>query len=256
MKPLVLAGSANRPLAEEITRRLGIPLGQCDIRRFHDSELSVEVHESVRGQDVYLLQPTSPAVDEHLIELLFMADACRRAGAARINAVIPYFGYARQDRRAKGREALGARLAADFIRAAGMNRVVTIDLHNPSLEGFFRVPLEHLSAVPLLASAVLPTLQFDSVILAPDLGTVKLAERYAQVLQAPIAVVHKLRISDEEVQIGGILNEVRGRFAVVVDDMVSTGGTIQAAVKAFIAQRGERDVVVVASHGLLVGPAV
>jgi ribose-phosphate pyrophosphokinase len=256
MKPLVFACSANRALAEEIAQRLGVALGRCGIRRFHDSEVKVEVLESVRGHDVYLVQPTGPSVDQYLIELLFMADACRRAGAARITAVVPYLGYARQDRRAKGREALGARLIADLIRAAWIDCVVAVDLHTPSIEGFFGVPLEHISAVPILAKAVLPALQFDSIILAPDLGAVKLAERYAQVLQAPIAVVHKVRISDEEVQVGGIVNEVRGRSAVVVDDMVSTAGTIEAAIKAFISQGGQRDVVVAATHGLLVGPAV
>ena len=256
MKPLVFAGPANPALAEEIAERLGVRLGQCTLRRFQNSEVKVEVLESVRGRDVYLVQPTSPPVDEHLIELLFMADACRRAGATRITAVVPYLGYARQDRRARGREALGARLIADLIRTAGLDRVLAVDLHTPSIEGFFGVALEHISAVPILANAILPALQFDVVILAPDLGAVKLAERYAQVLQAPIAVVHKVRISDEEVQIGGIVNEVRGRSAVVVDDMVSTGGTIEAAVNAFIAQGGERDVVVAASHGVLVGPAV
>ena len=231
-------------------------MGRCDVTRFHDTELKVEVLESVRGRDVYLVQPTSPSVDQHLIELLFFADACRRAGAAKLTAVVPYFGYARQDRRAKGREALGARLVADLIRTAGIGRVVAVDLHTPSVEGFFGVPLEHLSAVPLLARAVLPALQFDPVIFAPDVGAVKLAERYAQALQAPLAVVHKVRLSDEEVQTGGTIHEVRGRSGVVVDDMVSTGGTIEAAVKAFIALGGEPDVVVVASHGLLVGPAV
>jgi ribose-phosphate pyrophosphokinase len=256
MKPLVFAGSANPALAEEIAKRLGVRLGECTLRRFQNSEVKVEVLESVRGRDVYLVQPTSPPVDEHLIELLFMADACRRAGATRITAVVPYLGYARQDRRARGREALGARLIADLIRTAGLDRVLAVDLHTPSIEGFFGVALEHISAVPILANAILPALQFDVVILAPDLGAVKLAERYAQVLQAPIAVVHKVRISDEEVQIGGIVNEVRGRSAVVVDDMVSTGGTIEAAVNAFIAQGGDRDVVVAASHGVLVGPAV
>jgi ribose-phosphate pyrophosphokinase len=256
MKPLVFAGSANPALAEEIAKRLGVRLGECTLRRFQNSEVKVEVLESVRGRDVYLVQPTSPPVDEHLIEFLFMADACRRAGATRITAVVPYLGYARQDRRARGREALGARLIADLIRTAGLDRVLAVDLHTPSIEGFFGVALEHISAVPILANAILPALQFDVVILAPDLGAVKLAERYAQVLQAPIAVVHKVRISDEEVQIGGIVNEVRGRSAVVVDDMVSTGGTIEAAVNAFIAQGGDRDVVVAASHGVLVGPAV
>ena len=230
-------------------------MGRCALQRYPDTELNVEVHESVRGRDVYIIQPTSPPVDQHLMELLFLADACRRAGAVRVTGVVPYFGYARQDRRARGREALGARLIADFVRSSGIERIIAVDLPTASLEGFFGIPLEHITAVPLLAQAVSPLLSADSVILAPDLGAVKLAERCSEFLQAPIAVVHKVRVSSEEVQVRGIVSDVRGRCAVVIDDMITTGGTIEAAVKAFIAQGGLRDIVVVATHGLLVGHA-
>jgi ribose-phosphate pyrophosphokinase len=149
------------------------------------------------------------------MELLFLTDACRRAGAARVTGVVPYLGYARPDRRARGREALGARLVADFVRSAGIERIVAVDLPTASLEGFFGIPLERISAVPLLARVVLPLLSADSVILAPDLGAVKLAERYSQLLHVPIAVVHKVRITSEEVQVRGIVSDVRGRCAVV-----------------------------------------
>jgi len=230
-------------------------MGRCALQRYPDTELNVEVHESVRGRDVYIIQPTSPPVDQHLMELLFLADACRRAGAARVTGVVPYLGYARQDRRARGREALGARLVADFVRSSGIERIVAVDLPTASLEGFFGIPLERISAVPLLAQVVLPLLSADSVILAPDLGAVKLAERYSQLLHVPIAVVHKVRITSEEVQVRGIVSDVRGRCAVVIDDMIATGGTIEAAVNAFIAQGGALNIVVVATHGLLVGPA-
>jgi len=230
-------------------------MGRCALQRYPDTELNVEVHESVRGRDAYIIQPTSPPVDQHLMELLFLADACRRAGAARVTGVVPYLGYARQDRRARGREALGARLVADFVRSSGIERIVAVDLPTASLEGFFGIPLERISAVPLLAQVVLPLLSADSVILAPDLGAVKLAERYSQLLHVPIAVVHKVRITSEEVQVRGIVSDVRGRCAVVIDDMIATGGTIEAAVNAFIAQGGALNIVVVATHGLLVGPA-
>jgi ribose-phosphate pyrophosphokinase len=225
------------------------------LHRFPDGELHVEVEESVRGRDVYLVQPTSPPVAEHLLEVLLLADACRRAGATRLTGVIPYFGYARQDRRASGREPVGARLIADVLKAGGLQRVVAVDLHTASLEGFFPFPLEHLSAVPLLAEAVLPWISHNGIIVSPDLGAVKLAQRYASLLGLPMAIVHKSRISGEEVEARGIVGEVSGRSPVVVDDMISTGGTVEAAVKAVLAAGAVPEVTVVASHALLVGPA-
>ena len=252
----IFSGSANPPLAEAIARNLGVSLGRVVLQRFPDGELHVEIQESVRGHDVYFIQPTSLPVETHLLELLFLADACRRAGAAHLTAVIPYFGYARQDRRASGREPVSARLVADLLQASGLQRVVAVDLHTTALEGFFRIPVEHLSAVPLLAEAVRPTLLANTVIVSPDLGAVKLAERYARLLQLPLAIVHKTRLSGEEVRVQRIVGDVRGRVPIVVDDMVSTGGTIQAAIQALLAAGCvSENLTVIASHGLFVGPA-
>ncbi len=211
MTALLFAGSANRPLAEAVAARLGLGLGRCDLARFPDGELHVIVHDSVRGHDVYLLQPTSPPAEAHLLELLLLADACRRAGAPRLTAVIPYFGYARQDRRASGREPVAARLVADLLRASGLERVVAVDLHTTTLEGVFSLALEHLSAVPLLVEAVRPWVATNGVVVAPDLGAVKLAERYARPLGLPVAVVHKTRLSGEEVTVRRLTGEVQGR---------------------------------------------
>jgi ribose-phosphate pyrophosphokinase len=256
MSLLIFTGSAHPQLAEVIAKGLGMSLGRVVLQRFPDGELHVEIQESVRGHDVYLIQPTSPPVEAHLLELLFLADACRRAGAAHLTAVIPYFGYARQDRRASGREPVSARLVAELLQASGLQRVVAVDLHTPALEGFFRIPVEQLSAVPLLAAAVRPLLPPTAVVVAPDLGAVKLAERYARLWQLPLAIVHKTRLSGEEVRVQRIVGEVRGRAPVVVDDMVSTGGTIQAAIQALLAAGCvSANLTVIASHGLFVGPA-
>jgi ribose-phosphate pyrophosphokinase len=223
------------------------------LERFADGELHVELQHSVRGHDVYVLQPTSPPVDEHLLELFFIADACRRAGAARVTAVLPYFGYARHDRRAHGREPVGAHVVARMIETAGFERVIAIDLHSPELEGFFHIPLEHLTAAPLLAKAL--RAGRDTVIVAPDLGAVKLAERYQAILHYPMAVVHKTRLSGQDVSVRSIIGDVKGRAPLIVDDMISTGGTIEAAVRGLLEAGCTRDVVVAATHALLVGPA-
>jgi ribose-phosphate pyrophosphokinase len=251
----IFSGTANQPLAQTIADQLGTHLGHTTLRRFPDGEIHVQLEESVRGQDVYLVQSTGAPVGENLLELLLLSDACRRAGAARLTGIIPYFGYARQDRRASGREPVGARLIADVLKSGGLHRVVAVDLHTASLEGFFPFPLEHLTAVPLLAEAVRPQVPHDSIIISPDLGAVKLAERYARLLDLPMAVVHKSRLSGEEVEARGIVGEVKGRSPVVVDDMISTGGTVEAAVKALLAAGALPEVTVVASHALLVGPA-
>ncbi|MGO9267573.1 MAG: ribose-phosphate diphosphokinase [Candidatus Binataceae bacterium] len=256
MNLVVLAGSGNTSLADSVAERLGTAVCRSVITRFPDSELHVEIEGSVRGCDVYVVQPTGPPVDGNLMELIFFADACRRAGAARLTAVIPYFAYARQDRRAKGREAVGGRLIADVLRLAGFERIVAVDLHTVSLEGFFGVPLEHLSAVSLLANAVEELVADETVIVAPDLGAVKLAETYGELLRRPIAIAHKIRLSGETVRVRGIVGEVAGRRPVIVDDMISTGGTIEAAARALIAGGCLPEITVVASHALLVGTAV
>jgi ribose-phosphate pyrophosphokinase len=250
----VIAGSSNVPLATSIAHELGVELCGRTARRFADGELHVEIQQSVRGHDVYVIEPTSHPADEHVMELLFLADACRRAGAARLTAVVPYFGYARQDRRASGREAVGAAVIAGLIEAAGFSRVVAVDLHAPEIEGFLRIPLEHLSATRLLAEAVGTTR--DSVIVAPDLGAVKLAERYQAHLHLPVVVIHKTRVSGSEVSLRSIIGDVRDRAPIIVDDMVTTGATIEAAVKGLLEAGCKPDVSVVATHALFVGPAV
>jgi ribose-phosphate pyrophosphokinase len=257
MEQTLFSGSANPHLAETLAAELGTGLGALDIHRFPDGELHVEIQESVRGHDVYLLQPTNSPTERHLLELLLLADASRRAGAARLTAVIPYFGYARQDRRASGREAVGARLVANLLESGGLlERVVAIDVHTAAIEGFFGIPLEHLSAVSMLKEFVGVHARPDSVVVAPDLGAAKLAERYAKPLELPVAMVHKSRISGSEVSVRGITGNVRDRKPIIVDDMISTGGTIKAAIDTLLEKGCKPQITVVASHGLFVGPAV
>jgi ribose-phosphate pyrophosphokinase len=256
MQPRLIAGQANPPLAESIARCLNVQLVGRTIRRFADGELHVELEEAVRGDVIYVIQPTGPPVDAWVFEMLFLADACRRAGAASVIAVIPYFGYARQDRRATGREAVGARLVADMLAAGGIDRVVAVDLHLVSLEGFFAVPLEHLTAVPAIVERLRARVTAASVIVAPDLGAAKLAEHFAQALHLPVAIVHKRRLTGEQVRVRAITGEVRGRAPIVVDDMISTGGTIEAAVAALLSAGCQPDLCVAATHGVLVGAAL
>jgi ribose-phosphate pyrophosphokinase len=252
----LLAGTANVPLAEAVARGLGVRPGTCVLEHFPDGEMQVRVPEDVRGGDVYVLQPTGPPVGEHLLELLLLADACRRAGAERTTAVVPYLGYARQDRRTHAGEPLGARLIATLLEAGGLARMVAIDLHTPSIEGCFAIPLEHRSAVDLLAEAIRPGVGAEAVIVSPDLGAVRLAERYAARLRLPTAIVHKTRLSGAEVSVRGLVGDVRGRRPIVVDDMISTGGTVAAAIGAVLDAGALPDVTVAVSHALLVGPGV
>ena len=252
----IFAGSSNPTLAEGIATALGVSLGERVLERYPDGELHVEIQEPLRGHDVFLLQPTAPPVEEHLIELLLLADACHRAGASRLTAVVPYFGYARQDRRVSGRQPVGARVVADLIGTSAVERVVAVDLHSAAVEAALPVPLEHLSAVPLLADAARESDGVDRVVVAPDLGATKLAEQYATLLNLPVAIVHKTRLGGDSVIVRRIIGEVRDRVPLVVDDMISTGGTIEAAVDAVLQAGGRADVTVVTTHALLVGPAL
>ncbi len=247
----LVAGSGNAPLAQAVATSLGAALVQTDLAKFPDGEQHVELLDSVRGADVFVVQATGPPVDNHLIELLMLSDAARRAGAERITAVIPYFGYARQDRRAHGREALVARLAADVIAASGTDRVVAVDVHSHTMEGFFPVPFDHLTAVPaLLRDLVQLGPPEQGVIVSPDLGAVKLAERFAEEFDLPVAVVRKLRLSGAEVAVTGVTGDVRGRVPIIVDDMISTGGTIIAAAEAVMKVGAREGATVVSTHGL------
>lgn len=253
---VVLSGSAHLALAESIAKELGQPLGLSRQEPFPDGELHIEVQEEVRGTDVYLVQPLGPPVGENLLELLLLADACRRAGAERLTAVVPYLGYARQDRRVHGQEPVSARVIADLIRTTGIERVVTVDMHTAALEGMFSVPIEHLSAMSVLVEVARPFVTLDSVIVSPDLGGTKLAERYAQQLGLPVAIVRKARLTGKDVCTLGIVGDVSGRAILLVDDMISTGGTVEAAIRALLAAGCQPEISVIATHALFVGPAV
>ena len=250
----VFVGPAALALGTQVCDILHLPPALYDCRRFPDGEFQMEIHEAVRGRDVYIVQSTRPPVEEHLMQLLLLADACRRAGASRMTAVMPYFGYARQDRRAASRS-LGARVAADVIATAGFDRAMLIDAHTAAIEGFFDIPIDHLSAAPLLASAAAPAMPENAVVVAPDLGAAKLAREYARLLHLPMAVVHKTRLDGEQVHATSVVGEVRGRAPLIVDDMLSTGATVQAAVGALLAAGAAAPVTVSVSHALLVGHA-
>jgi ribose-phosphate pyrophosphokinase len=253
MEADILSGSANVPLARAIAKELGLTPGERKLARSPDGEVRVEI-QNVRARDVFLVQPTGPPPDQNLIELLFLADACRRAGANHVTAIIPYFGYARQDRNDNGQQAIGARLIADLLRTAGVGRVVAVDLHSRSLESAFAIGLEHLSAIGLFCNAIEPR-PTNGVLVAADMAALRLAERYATILKLPIAIVAKVRISAEEVVARNLIGDVKGRTPIIVDDIVITGRTIEAALKSVVDAGAIPDVTVVASHGLFVGSA-
>lgn len=256
MSLAIVEGSSHPALCAAITAKLGVGPSACKLLRFPDGELQVEVLENARGADVYIVQGLHPPVGEHVFELLLMADAYRRAGASRITVVAPYVGYARQDRRARGRESLGAKLIAEMLGAPRIDRLVAVDLHAAAVEGFFDIPVEHLTAVPLLAQAAQSALPKNAVVISPDLGAVKLAERYAALLGVPLAIVHKTRLSGTDVEAQGLVGSVKGCAPVLVDDMVTTAGTVEAAARVLLAAGARPEVTVIATHALLVGPAV
>ncbi len=247
----IFAGTANPELARRVARELGVPLGECTIERFPDGEISVRLNEPVRGREVFIVQPTSPPVNEHLVELLAFADACRRSSAARITAVVPYFGYSRSDKRHGRREPITARMVADLLEAVGVAAVVTVDLHAPQIEGFFHAPVDNLTAVPVLVQALRDRMPAGTVVVAPDAGAVKLATEYAHQLQAPVIVLHKRRTSGTETRVTHLVGEVRGRACLIVDDMISTGGTIAESVEALLKAGAHPEITVAATHGLL-----
>jgi ribose-phosphate pyrophosphokinase len=231
-------------------------VGETIVERFPDGESHPAVRHAIRGDDVYIVQSTGPPVDEHLVELLMLVDACRRAGAGRITLVVPYFGYARQDRRRATGEAVAARVVADLIGAVRADRVLVVDPHTAGLEALFGIPVEAVSVAPLLATKLAPLVPSDAVVVAPDLGAVKLAERYAALLGRPTVIVRKRRLSGSRVRVEELIGDVAGRSAVIVDDMITTGATICAAAQAVRAQGARPSLLVAATHGVLVGPAI
>jgi ribose-phosphate pyrophosphokinase len=252
----ILPGTAHPELAAGVARELATPLGKCHVERFPDGELSVRLEETVRGRDVFVVQPTSPPVNEHLFELLAFADACRRDSAARIAALMPYFGYARSDRRNRRREPITASMVAALLQCAGIERVLTIDLHTPQVEGFFHIPVDSLSAVPALCDAVRDRVPLDDmVVVSPDAGRVGMATDYADRLGRPLVVLHKRRLSGTETEVTDRVGDVRGCTCLIVDDIIATGSTLVASATALRDAGARPELFVAATHGLLLGNA-
>ncbi len=251
----IFSGNANRDLAEAICRYLETPLGNAQVTRFADGEIYVEINENVRGVSCFVVQPTSSPVNDNLMELLVMIDALRRASAASIVAVIPYFGYARQDRKTKPRTPISARLVADLLTAAGVTRVLAMDLHAGQIQGFFNIPVDHLFAMPVLMEHMRARFTPDAVIVSPDAGGVERARAYSKRLGASLAIIDKRRPSANVAEVIHIIGDVKGRDAIIVDDLVDTAGTLCAAAQA-VMDHGARAVYACASHGVFSGPAV
>jgi ribose-phosphate pyrophosphokinase len=252
----LVAGNSNRPLAEAIAAYLNIPLAKCSVRRFADMEIFVEILENVRGEDVFVIQSTSYPANDHLMELLIMIDALRRASARRITAVVPYFGYARQDRKAGPRTPISAKLVANIIERAGADRVLTLDLHAGQIQGFFDIPTDNLYAQPVMAEDI--EKNFDNgklMVVSPDVGGVVRARGLAKRFDAPLAIIDKRRERAGESEVMNVIGEVDGYSCILVDDMVDSGGTLCNAVEALL-KAGATDVSAYISHGVLSGGAV
>jgi len=252
----IFSGSAHPELTREIAEFLGLPVGQAKLRRFPDSEVSFQIDENIRGTDVFVVQPTSPPVDEHIMELLVMIDAFRRSSAARITAVIPYYGYARQDRKDKPRVPISAKLVANILGAAGTNRVLTMDLHKAQIQGFFDIPVDHLFAAPVIIDHLSRQAFPKLTIVSPDAGGAERARAYGKRLGADLAIIDKRRSpEDGHAEVMNVVGDVEGRTCIIQDDIVDTAGTMQNAAQALIANGAER-VWACAVHGLFSGPAI
>ncbi len=252
----ILAGNSNRALTEAIAAYLGVPLTKCQVRRFADMEVFVEIQENVRGQDVFIVQSTSFPANDHLMEILIMTDACRRASARRISAVVPYFGYARQDRKAGPRTPISAKLVANMITHAGADRVLTVDLHAGQIQGFFDIPTDNLFSAPVMVRDIKEKMNLsDVMVVSPDVGGVIRARALAKRIDAPLAIVDKRRERAGESEVMNIIGDVRGRSCILVDDIVDSGGTLCNAADALLAS-GAKEVSAYITHGVLSGGAV
>lgn len=251
----VFSGNAHKKLAEDICKYLGISLGEASVKRFGDGEVNVEIGENVRGTDVFLIQPTCPPVNEHIMEMLVMVDALKRASANRINAVIPYYGYARQDRKVAPRTSITAKLVADLLSAAGISRLLTMDLHAGQIQGFFNIPVDHLYAAPVILDYIREHYKNDIVIVSPDAGGVERARAFAKRLNATLAIIDKRREGPNVAEVMNIIGDVAGRLVVILDDMIDTAGTVCRAVDALIA-KGAKTVCACATHPVLSEPAI
>ena len=256
----IFCGNSNPEFAETVCKELGLPMGKSVVRTFADGEASVSLEETVRGADVFLIQSTCKPVNDHLMELLVMIDACRRASAGRITAVIPYFGYARQDRKAKSRDPISAKLVANMITVAGADRVLTMDLHASQIQGFFDIPLDHLLGAPSFVEYYLEKFPEDKfnhdefVVVSPDVGSVARARNFAQKVHMGLAIVDKRRQKANECEVMNVIGEVRGKTCILYDDMVDTAGSLCNAANALV-EFGAKEVYACATHGVLSGPA-
>jgi ribose-phosphate pyrophosphokinase len=251
----LFSGNANRPLAEEIAQQLQVRLGDADVSRFSDGEVYVQINENVRGQDVFVVQPTCPPVNDNLMELLVMIDAFKRASARRITAVLPYYGYGRQDRKSQSRVPISAKLVADLITTAGASRVLAIDLHAGQIQGFFNIPVDHLFAAPVIIDHLATKELEDPVLVSPDAGGVERARAIAKRLRAGLAIIDKRRDGPNVAVFMYLIGEVKDKDVVVIDDMIDTAGTLIQAVEA-VKREGARRVLACAVHPVLSGPAI
>jgi ribose-phosphate pyrophosphokinase len=251
----LFSGNSNKKLAEEIAHFLSIPVGDATVSQFSDGEILVQINENVRGSDVFVIQSTCTPVNENIMELLLMIDALKRASAGRITAVVPYYGYARQDRKVQPRVPISSRLVADLITAVGVNRVLTVDLHAGQIQGFFDIPVDHLYAIPVISEYVKKKYLNDVVVVSPDAGGVERARAFAKRLNASLAIIDKRRESANESEVMNVIGVVKNRDAILFDDMVDTAGTIVKAVTA-IKEKGAKTVVAACTHAVLSGSAV
>jgi ribose-phosphate pyrophosphokinase len=251
---LLVSGTANRPLAEDISAQIGLPLADVTIKRFADGEIFVRLNENARGRDVFVIQPTPPPAD-HIMELLLLADAAKRASAARVTAIMPYYGYARQDRKDQPRVAIGAKLVANLLEAAGVDKVLGVDFHTHQIQGFFDVSVDHLYAAPVLTRYFRDLRLADPVVVAPDVGAAKMARGFARRINASFAIIDKRRPSHNTAEVLQVVGEVDGRNCIIVDDMIDTAGTLVSVVHA-LKERGAERIYATATHALLSGPAV
>jgi len=252
---VVFAGNSNPQLAGNICRHIGIGLGDAEVKRFSDGEVQIEIRENVRGKDVFVLQSTCAPVNEHLVELLLMIDAFKRASARRITAVIPYYGYARQDKKIAPRVPISAKLVADLIEVAGANRVITMDLHAGQIQGFFNVPVDNLFAAPVLLQYIKNNFRNDTVVVSPDAGGAERARAFAKRLDSLMAIIDKRRDAPNKAEAMNVVGDVDGKIAIILDDMVDTAGTLTQAALA-LQERGASEVHACSAHAVLSGPAV
>jgi len=251
----IFTANANRELAQEIAEHIGIPLGDAQVTHFSDGEIQVKLNESVRGCDIFVIQPTHAPVNDNLMELLIMLDALKRASAKSINVVIPYYGYARQDRKARARDPITAKLVANLIETAGAHRIIAMDLHATQIQGFFDIPVDHLLGVPILSDYFIQKGLKDIVVVSPDHGGVTRARKMAERLEAPIAIIDKRRPEPNVAEVMNIVGDVSGKTAILVDDIIDTAGTITLAASALI-ESGAKEVYASCTHPVLSGPAL